>query len=432
MQIRERDTWIGWHPDVFLSQAKESPSDEVARWLARIVDVAVSEIYVEDLIEEGILSAGDLASPSPEVISRLAEHGAEQRRLHHRYARSKDHKRAGVAAGEPVDWVKKARSHLFRSKRSLGLATYLATRTMLKKTFGSRPTAAMLLEMAGTREGGEAIRKILRKAKADRVGISVADITVCGAVQPYNAILGGKLVAMLCTSPEVLLEYCHRYSEAESEIASSIAGRAILRSPTLALLGTTSLYGVGSSQYNRIRIPCDRLGGAPTDVISYEDLGHSEAYGTSQYAEDTVDALVDIVQQSADGQRVNSIFGEGQSPKMRKIRQGLDLLRLPTDALLRHHRRRVVYAVRLARNLGRYLLGIDSQPDYFVPLKDGPGSTAAIASWWRERWLKNRIASDDVLSEVARHTLIRPIRHGARVVVPDSASDRQLEFSELG
>jgi hypothetical protein len=35
----------------------------------------------------------------------------------------------------------------------------------------------------------------------------MADITVCGAVQPYNAVLGGKLVAMLSASPEVVQAY---------------------------------------------------------------------------------------------------------------------------------------------------------------------------------------------------------------------------------
>ena len=90
----------------------------------------------------------------------------------------------------------------------------------------------------------------------------------------------------------MVIEYRRRYSNAESEIASSMAGRPIIRTPTLVLLGTTSLYGVGSSQYNRIKIPCDRLGGFPEEVIRYEELGHSEAFGTSQYAEETVDALV--------------------------------------------------------------------------------------------------------------------------------------------
>ena len=181
------------------------------------------------------------------------------------------------------------------------------------------------------------------------MGISVADVAVCGAIQPYNAILGGKLVAMLATSPEIVLEYRRRYADAASEIASSMAGRAVVRQPTLVLLGTTSLYGVGSSQYNRVKIPCDRVSGRPGESICYENLGRSRAFGTSQYSDETVDALVDLVQQSTGGRRVNSIFGEGASPKLRKVRHGLDLLGFPAMLLLKQHRPRVVYAVNLVR-----------------------------------------------------------------------------------
>jgi hypothetical protein len=247
-------------------------------------------------------------------------------------------------------------------------------------------------------------------------------------VQPYNAILGGKLVAMMAASPRVVLEYEHRYGNAESEIASSMAGRAIIRKPTLVLLGTTSLYGIGSSQYNRIKVPCARIGGSEGEAILYEELGHSEAFGTSQYSEETVEALEDLVQQSANGQRVNSIFGEGVSPKLRKIREGLGLLGLPPELLLKHHRRRVVYGVSLVRNLRDYLLGIDVNAKYLLPL-DRADATTKIGTWWRERWLQNRIKSDEVLAAVEQHTLVRPIRHGARVVVP-VISDQRVLFSD--
>jgi hypothetical protein len=429
MQIRERDTWIGWHPDTFLARVKASPTPELARWLVEVVDAAIAEIYVDDLLEDGVLTVRDLDDPSDGLIDRLLQESAEQRRLHHRYVRSRDHKGARADVPETEYWVMRARTHLFRSKRTLALASYLRARGIVKEAFGRNPTAAKLAAVASTGQGSDAIRKILKKAKADRVGIAVADITVCGAIQPYNSILGGKLVAMLAASPEVVLEYRRRYSDAESEIASAIAGRAIIRTPTLVLLSTTSLYGVGSSQYNRIKIPCDRLGGSPEEAIRYEELGHSEAFGTSQYSEETVDALTDVVQQSANGQRVNSIFGEGVSPKLRKIRQGLDLLGLPSDLLLHHHRRRVVYAVSLVRNLREHLLGIERQPSYLVPVEDGPAATACIAAWWRERWLRNRIGSDDVLAEVARHTLVRPIRHGGRVEVP-SLAEGQFMFAD--
>ena len=110
------------------------------------------------------------------------------------------------------------------------------------------------------------------------------------------------------------------------------------------------------------------------------------------------------------------------------MRQGLDLIGLPSELLLRHHRRRIVYGVSLARNVQEYLLGLQSETQYLLPVEDGQNATSRIAEWWRERWLRKRIASDDVLAEVARHTLVRPILHGARVVVPPQ--DQQLVFAD--
>lgn len=416
MQIRERDSWIGWHPETFLDRVRSAPTRELAKWLVDSLDAAVDEIYVADLIEDGILSTSDLKTPSLAVIQRLLRESAEARKKHHRFARSCDHKQKRSAFHGDEYWVAKARTHLFRSKRALALSTYLRARAVLDEAFGGKPTAEKLAALARTGFGSDAIRRVLKKAKADRVGIAVADISVCGAVQPYNALLGGKLAAMMAASPEVVQQYRRRYAEAESEIASSMAGRPIVRPSKLVLLGTTSLYGVGSSQYNRIKIPAERLGGNAEDVVRYAELGRSEAFGTSQYSEETVDALVDLVQQS-DGQRVNSIFGEGVSPKLRKVRQALDLLNLPSGMLLRHHRPRVVYAVSLIRNLDNYLIGVAKRPDYIVPVNEGVAATAAIGAWWRERWLRNRIFSDDVINEIERHTTVRPVTHGARVTL---------------
>jgi hypothetical protein len=420
VQIRERDAWIGWHPDAFLASIKSRPTAATARWLVGVVEDALSETYVDDLIEDGLVGARDLARPSDAAIEALLKEGAKQRRLHHRHVRSRDQKGRRHDSSDVEYWVTRARTHLFRSKRALALAWLLRARVVLTQCFGGRPSAAKLAALASTGQGSDTIRKILKKAKANRIGIAVADITVCGAVQPYNAILGGKLVAMLAASPEVVLAYRHRYSDAESEIASAVAGRPLVREPNLVLLGTTSLYGIGSSQYNRIKIPCDRLGGAQGEAIRYVELGRSEAFGTSQYSEETLTALTSAVQQSTNGQRVNSIFGEGVSPKFRKVRQGLEVLDFPADLLLRHHRRRVVYGISLVSNLRDYLLGFRRTPNYLVPLRDGRASTARIAAWWKERWLCPRIASDEVLDEVARHTLVRPVRHGARVRLPAS------------
>jgi hypothetical protein len=423
MQIGERDRWIGWHPDPFVAGLVAKPTVRMARWLSRIASNGIDEIYIGDFLEEGILTRRHLKVPTTEVVRRLLDLGAVERGSHYRYARAHEHKRKLPARSRRRYWVARARMHLFRSKRALALATYFHALLVLRRHFGDRPNAKGLQSLLAMSEGQDVVRKLLKKAKADRIGISVADISVCGAVQPYNAILGGKLTAMFAASPEIVAEYQRRYGTAESEIASSMAGRPIIRRPHLVLLGTTSLYGVGSSQYNRVKIPCSVIGGFADESLVYQELGRSEAYGTSQFSDETIEALAQLVAQAADGQRVNSIFGEGISPRLRKARAGLDALNFPSDLLLRHHRRRIVYAVSLVRNQLDYLLGLQRRPAYVYPRIAAKTSTLRIAEWWRERWLRGRIASDEVLAQVSQHTLVRPVAHGARVRLLGSAGD---------
>jgi hypothetical protein len=128
---------------------------------------------------------------------------------------------------------------------------------------------------------------------------------------------------------------------------------------------------------------------------------------------------------------VNSIFGEGVSPKLRKIRDGLDALNFPADSLLQHGRQRIVYGVPVVRNLREFLLGMDDKPEYLFDLENPRASTAAIAQWWKERWLSNRIKSNDVLAMVGEHALVRPVRHGARVVLPAIEDGQGVLFDEL-
>jgi len=56
MQIRERDSWIGWHPDIFLAHVRTAPTRAIAKWLVDTVDQAIAEIYVDDLLEDDVLS----------------------------------------------------------------------------------------------------------------------------------------------------------------------------------------------------------------------------------------------------------------------------------------------------------------------------------------------------------------------------------------
>jgi len=414
VQIRERDDWIGWQPDTFLTALTKDPSLRMARWVVQRLDGALGELYLDDLIKDGLYWPSLWEAPTAEAVERLQKEADARRRDHHRFVRASDFKKVRDVS-DPDVWRSRAESDLFRSKRCLALADLLRARAALDQFLYPKPSRDGLGQALDDAKGKRAIAMVLRRAKAESVGTEIADLTVCGAVAPYNALLGGKLVSMLAVSPSVVRAYHRRYADYSSEIASSMAGRPIRRRTNLVFVGTTSLYGSGASQYNRIRIPADALGGK--GGIEFRQLGRSRSFGTSHLSADAVSSLVRLAEQSQTGVRVNSIFGEGVNPKLRKVRHGLDLLGWPSDELLQHGRQRIVYGVRLVGNLLSYLLGVDSEPSYLFR-RTSAGDVKTISEWWMHRWLVQRIRSADVLDAVVEHQLNRPVRHGARVLLP--------------
>jgi Domain of unknown function (DUF4338) len=424
VQISERDNWIGWQPKIFLADLAANPTVAMARWVVRRLEDSLSELYLDDLLQDGLYWPSLWDSPSGEVIERLTKEAESRRRDHHRFARQSDFKKR-TGADDPELWRQRARSDLFRSKRCLALAELLRARAALSAFLYPTPSSDGLKCALNSAEGRRAIAGILRRAKAESVGTEIADLTVCGAVAPYSVLLGGKLVCMLSVSPSVVRAYRDKYSGYAGEIASAMAGRPVQRRTNLVFIGTTSLYGSGSSQYNRVRVPAEILGGRGS--IDFLQLGRSRSFGTSHLSAQSVSALVRLAEQSRTGVRVNSIFGEGVNPKLRKVRYGLDLLGWPSDQLLQHGRQRIVYGASLVRNLLPYLLDVDTRPDYVFPLKIGD-DVAAISEWWFQRWLSRRVGSPAVMEAVGEHQLDRPVRHGARVILPRLPPAGQLSF----
>lgn len=429
VQISVRDDWLGWSARVAIERMQKSPNIHYARWACCIVDQALAEIYAEDFLEDDLLTPAELRRPTDSTLARLRDEERGQREKHNRFMQSKEYKK-GAAALDTIDayWLEQARTPLFRSKRAGLLAEFLSVRAMLDRCMRGRPSKDALQRLLADRAGRQAMSRIIRKAKADRVGVAVSEISVCGAVQPYNAILGGKLVAMMLTSPEVIEAYRRRYRNACSVIASSIAGRRIVRPTELVLLGTTSLYAAGSSQYNRIRIPCGEVGGDSAETIAYHELGLTEGYGTFHIGRTTAAALTRLLEQMKDGRRVHNIFGEGVNPRLRHIRDGMAAIGFPSDLLLKHGSPRIVYSVPLARNFADYLLGLCKRPAYFLQQTDAVATSQRIAEWWTRRWLAPRVRDDRVLERVAEHTLVRPIHHGARVELPPDDPDQARLF----
>ena len=290
----------------------------------------------------------------------------------------------------------------------------------------------------------EAVKNLIKVVKSERMGSQMMEITVCGSIAPYNHILGGKLVSILMFSPEVATYYRKKYAEAESFIASGKFCQAVVKDSRLTLLCTTSLYQNNPSQYNRIKVPCHLVGGKEGDHLVCQKLGTTSGYGTYHLSTTVTKAIHDYekfrrhqieeTRKSGEdrevGAVVNYIFGEGISPRLRRLRTVLDKLGF-NEHFFKHGSSRVVYGLALASNLEQVLLGQQKRPKYFLPMSKPELRTRQLAEFWRQRWLSVRIQSEQILDRLDEHQLSYPVKHGAQVVLPadeHSQSQPQLEL----
>ncbi len=424
-----RDEWIGWAPRKFIVELRENPSAGWAKWVCEKLSKLIAGVFLTDLIKDRVISRSEVVNPTEDVIARLQEE-AETCRKQHRFHPTKSIHKTPAKYVDDNEWRRRAESHLFRSKRCSTLAELLRAKMRLQHAGFTQPTKACLTKALSTSEGRQAVETIRKHVKAIHIGNNVLDIAVCGAVAPYSEVLGGKLVAMLLTSPEVVQMYTQRYGHSSSIIASSMAGQNVSRKPRLTTLTTTSLYGSELNQYTRIRIPAVEVGGALSQHISYHRLGLTRGQGSFHFSAVTVDLIEVLLGQLGDSRMVNSIFGEGVNPRLRKIRNGLDLTGFPSDEVLTHGSPRIVYGIALVTNQRDYLIEQDRQPDYIFPQHSSVETTQLIADYWRRRWLHGRVLRSEIIERVGRHTLVSPVQHGARVSLPRIFEEEPLFFNQ--
>jgi hypothetical protein len=414
-----RDKKIGWTPNLLLKRLGDEANKEWATWLIESLEAQFAGVHLDDFVNGKVIDRRAVKRPTEDAIKALRAVASQHKKDHGLDENAAEYDRDNDI--DNVDWLQRARTSLFKAKRAELLANLLEVRWVWQGAEFTAPDTGKLKELLKTDQGRRSIELLLRRIKSDHVGIDMLEITTCGALPPYNHVLGGKLVAMLLASPEIANAYTKYYGSKPSVIASSLAGRPVFRPPTLVYLGTTSLYGAGSSLYNRISIPADEVGGKPGEVLQYLKYGETEGFGMTHFSLATSAEIEELVSAKAKERRVNSIFGEGISPRMRKFRVGLDMVGLPSEKLLNHDNPRIVYGVPLASNVADILLGRHTRPKYILPTRDPKETTRRIADYWLRRWLSMRVENPDALAEVERDTLVLPVTHRARVPLPELA-----------
>lgn len=206
--------------------------------------------------------------------------------------------------------------------------------------------------------------------RAERL-IHTMDAFVLGALPPYSKLLGGKLVALLATSSDVVRHFRRKYGHVQGIISER------KKHPRLVLLTTSSALG-RSSIYNRLRVP-----GGVTFLTNVEPdrvpTWYSQGYGHFHIDEETFLQLQHVLLRRHHAYATGNRFGDGPNWRIRVIRQAVRELGLHAD-VLRHGIRRQVFVIPLAGNARDFLLGRATRPKYVTQ------TSSHLAEYWLERW----------------------------------------------
>ena len=346
--------------------------------LLQSIEDAISEIYLKDLGYHR-----NTKYPKQEKIEQLIAMAEE-------YAEKSINNKNNEKS---PNWEEEAQSNLFKRKRAAELAKLLETKCIFNGVTGST-SREKLNQLLSSEAGRKAIHTALIANRKRKIGSNMMDIIVCGSIPPYNELLGGKLISILSCSPSVISDYTHRYENQISEIASRMKGQRVVRDSRLVYLGTTSLYAVGSSQYNRIKVPLSE-----NSNLEFRKMGITEGFGTVFFSKETTSLFSKLLELQDGGKKINHVFGEGTSPRFRMISRGLSSIGIKAEAFLKHYSPRIVYSINLANNTNEYLLGFDKDVNYGYDLNNSAiveQKTQELIDYWYNRWLTKRLTTVDI------------------------------------
>lgn len=424
VQITCRDDYIGWNQKAFIDKVLELDGAAALSELKQLL------IYLEDGIAgidySELCTDSVVENPTEGDIQLLFDEATTAEQARQQLLRDDVDNDVEEAEKSELGSISiEAEKALYRRKRAEQLARLLSAKKAIRDVCTADDFPEIWKDFCKSEVGNSAIRSALVAQKTKHIGSSMMELNVCGAIPPYNEILGGKLVALLAISPQVVHDYKDRYANKASEIASRLKGAPVCRPADLVYVGTTSLYYVGSSQYNRLKIP-GQVFESDFDVV-WKKLGMTIGFGTMHISKATTMSLTEA---TSDGfNRINHVFGEGASPKMRlltmSIRELLESTNEDSKDFSKHAMSRIVYGACLAENTFDYLLGRDSSPKYYTDMSDYAMGTQKIVNFWRERWLANRLNYEPIYQR------IREFDKQGFLVSNQIDADEEWSFSKL-
>jgi hypothetical protein len=222
--------------------------------------------------------------------------------------------------------------------------------------------------------------------------VHLLDGYVIGAVPPFNKILGGKLIASLMRTQEVVSAFRAKYGASEGIISGSAKNAHLVAITTTSALGRSAVY-------NRLRL----------EGINYlESIGFTGGYGHFHFPRPLFDEMRDYLVYRKDPYANNHQFGDGPNWRLRSIRRTLHLLGMNPD-LIKHGLAREVFVSHVADNALDVLSGRRKRPKYGSLL-----SAASVAQLAVNRWMLPRSERDDSYRQVTQEDTMAQITNVAR------------------
>jgi hypothetical protein len=205
------------------------------------------------------------------------------------------------------------------------------------------------------------------KARGERL-VNMMDAYVLGALPPYNALLGGKLVACLVRSRDVYDLFAKAYGKTTGIISQQQKKARLLAVTTSSSMGRSSVY-------NRLK-----LGGTEY----FTPIGYTGGWGHFHIPDSLFADLRAYLREIGHPYADLHCYGEGPNWRMRSTRAALEALGFKDD-LLRHGIQREVFLCQFADNATKLLRTGKGKPDLSSLL-----SAEAVAKLAIERWILPR------------------------------------------
>lgn len=198
--------------------------------------------------------------------------------------------------------------------------------------------------------------------------VNLMDAYVLGALPPYNALLGGKLVACLLRSRDLYNDFASTYGGATGIISKERKKARLLAVTTSSSMGRSSVY-------NRLKL----------DGVRYmESIGYTGGWGHFHIPDRLFSELRDYLRDTDHTYADQYRFGQGPNWRLRVIRAALSTLGFKED-MLRHGIQREVFICKLASNAAKILHTGKGQPHVNALLSAKEISELALERWMAPR-----------------------------------------------